>query len=72
MRKFKYGRGYIQIRTPFETVQFPIINRIFGRLLADDIVSVQPLSVDGQDLFRRLLEEERKFLKGFRKFKYGK
>lgn len=45
--KFKYGRGYIidyYVREiTFDMVQFPIIRRVFPRLLANDIVPVQPM-----------------------------
>lgn len=69
MLKFKYGRGYIQIRTPFETVQFPRINRVFPGLLANDIVPVQPMNNIGLDELRRIRNE---FIKKHWRFKYGK
>jgi len=50
---FKFGRPYDtlnlftydMVAAPgFEGVAFPIIRRVFARLLADDIVSVQAMS----------------------------
>jgi len=50
---FKFGRpynnlslfAYDMVATPgFEGVAFPMIRRVFTRLLADDIVSVQPMA----------------------------
>lgn len=51
---FKFGRPYYNLKlfgfdltaTPgFEGVAFPIIRRVFPRLLANDLVSVQPLNL---------------------------
>lgn len=50
---FKFGRPYNtldlftydMVAAPgFEGVAFPMIRRVFSRLLADDIVSVQPMA----------------------------
>lgn len=50
---FKFGRPYItynilsydMVATPgFEGVAFPMVRRVFARLLADDIVSVQAMA----------------------------
>jgi len=66
--KFKYGRGfitdyYVKVVT-FDMVQFPIIRRVFTRLLAADIVSVQPLIWP--------IEYENVYFHSKNKFKYGK
>lgn len=47
MIPFKFFEGYsVRNINPdiFETIGFPIITRVFCRLLSSDIVSVQPLS----------------------------
>ena len=45
MRPFKFGRGRVEKTINiFESLRFPTIRRVFANLLANDIVSVQPMN----------------------------
>jgi len=76
---FKFGRPYItfnliaydMVAAPgFEGVAFPMIRRVFSRLLADDIVSVQPMAAP-RGILHYLVHPDEGYIK-IKSFKFGR
>lgn len=43
--------GFIWYETDFREITFPIVRRVFSKILANDIVSVQPMNLPSGQLF---------------------
>lgn len=76
---FKFGRPYNDLNIftydlvaapGFEGVAFPMIRRVFARLLADDIVAVQPMAAP-RGILHFLTHPYEGYIK-IKEFKFGR